>query len=119
MYYAPKCNNPLKIPNLNFSILIEAVQQVIEWLDTTVPLNHGWASYHVSQKRCKRRRKGFISALLFLREKVHTLGLQYHCMNIATNTINKLNPGQPPVDLCNQPVFALTKQIQWKLLLLI
>ena len=90
VYYTPKCNNPLKIPNLNFSILIEAVQQVIECLDTTVPLNHGWALCHVSQKRCKRRRKDFISVLLFLREKVHTLSMQYHCMNIVTNAINKL-----------------------------
>ena len=40
-----------------------------------------------------------------IREKLHTLDTQIHCM--------KMN-GQTPVDVCNQPVYALTKQVQWK-----
>ena len=30
-------------------------------------------------------------------------------MNIVTNTINKVNPGQTPVDVCHFLIFALTK----------
>ena len=88
VYYAPKCNDPTEIPSLESSILNEAVQQEIEWLDTTVALNHGWASYHASQKRYKKGKKDFTAVLPLLREKVHTLSMQYHCMNIVTNTIN-------------------------------
>ena len=38
------------IPNLDSSILNEAVKQEIEWMNTIVALDHGWASYHASQK---------------------------------------------------------------------
>ena len=44
-------------------------------------------------------------------ESVHTFDMQYHCMNIISNTINTLNPGQIPVDTANQPIFALTKEL--------
>ena len=32
-------------------------------------------------------------------------------MNIISNTINTLNPGQIPADTANQPIFALTKEL--------
>ena len=34
-------------------------------------------------------------------------------MNIIKNTIEKLNPSQTPVDTCDQPVYILTKELQW------
>ena len=104
----------MEIPSLDSSILNEAVQQEIEWLDATVPLNHDWTSYHASQKRYKKGRKDFTAVLPLLRKKVHTLSVQYHCMNIVTNTINKVNPRRTSVDVCGQPIFALTKQVQWR-----
>ena len=33
-------------------------------------------------------------------------------MNIISKTISVINPNQTPVDTCDQPVYALTKQIQ-------
>ena len=44
-------------------------------------------------------------------ENTHTLDIQYHCMNIISNTINTLNPGQIPVDTADQPILALTKEL--------
>ena len=35
-------------------------------------------------------------------------------MNIICKTISVINPNQTPVDTCDQPVYALTKQIQWR-----
>ena len=35
-------------------------------------------------------------------------------MSIIKSTINKINPGQMPVDACDEPVYALTKEIQWR-----
>ena len=101
VYYAPKCNDPIEIPSLYSSILNEAVQQEIKWLNKTVVLNHGRVSYHDSQKRYKKRRKDFTAVLPLLHEKIHTLRIQYHCMNTVTNTINKVNTRQTPVDLCD------------------
>ena len=115
VYNTPKCDDSIEIPSFGSSILNQAVQQEVEcnWkLDATVALNHGWTSDHVSQKRYKKRRKEFTAVLPLLREKLHTLSMQYHCMNIVTNTINKINPRQTPVDVCDQPIFALTKQIK-------
>ena len=62
----------------------------------------------------QEHRKDFTAELLLLSEKIHTLSVQYHCMNIVTNTINKVNPLQTPVDLCDQPIFTLSEQIQWR-----
>ena len=49
-----------------------------------------------------------------IREKVHTLATQIHCMKIIKETIKAINDGQTPIDVCNQPVYALTKEVQWK-----
>ena len=35
-------------------------------------------------------------------------------MNIISKTISVINPNQTPVDTCDQPVYTLTKQIQWR-----
>lgn len=55
----------MEVPSLDSSLLSVAVQQEIEWLDTTVSLNRSWASYHASQKRYKKRKKDF-AAVYFL-----------------------------------------------------
>ena len=82
VYYAAKCNDHMEVPNFDFSIFSEAVQQEIQWLDTAVALNHGWASCHTSRKQYKKHRKDFTVVLPLLREKVHTLSMQYYFMNI-------------------------------------
>ena len=48
-----------------------------------------------------------------IRDPVHTLEMQYHCMKLNQATTNAVNPGQTPVDVSDQPVYALTKEIQW------
>ena len=53
-----------------------------------------------------------ISAILPpIDENTHTLDIQYHCMNIISNTINTLNPSQIPADTADQPILALTKEL--------
>ena len=41
------------------------------------------------------------------------LDTMYHVMNMNKKITNFLNPSQTPVDTCDQPVYALTKTIQW------
>ena len=35
-------------------------------------------------------------------------------MDIIKNTISKLNPEQTPIDVCDQPVYTLSKEIQFR-----
>ena len=64
-----------------------------------------WAKHHAV-------RLHNISAILPpIDEPVHTLDMQYPCMTLILNTIKVLNPGQIPVDTCDQPIFALTKEL--------
>ena len=35
-------------------------------------------------------------------------------MNIIMDTIGEINPSQTPVDVCDQLIYALTKQLQWR-----
>ena len=35
-------------------------------------------------------------------------------MNIIMDTIGEINPSQTSVDVCDQPIYALTKQLQWR-----
>ena len=47
---------------------------------------------------------------------VHTIASQYHCMNIIIKTIEYLSPGQIAVDVFDQPVYALTKKVRYRIL---
>ena len=49
-----------------------------------------------------------------INEKVATLKSQFHCMNIIKGTIKSINPHQIPIDVSDQPVYALTKAMQWR-----
>ena len=77
-------------------------------------INDAWSSYHALQKRRSISIYGVNKILPSIREKVHTLATQYHCMNIMSKTISVINPNQTPVDTCDQPVYVLTKQTQWR-----
>ena len=68
-----------------------------------------------SNHRCPSRLKEILTILPIINKEVHRLNTQFHCMKIIKDTINGVNPGQTPVDLCDQPIYALTKQIQWRI----
>ena len=42
--------------------------------------------------------------------------MQYQCMNIISNTINTLNPGQIPFETVDQPILALIKELMIRIL---
>ena len=37
-----------------------------------------------------------------------------HSIDVVRNAVQHLNPGQTPVLTCDQPLFTLAKQLQWK-----
>ena len=73
-----------------------------------------WSKYHSNKERNIPSVKGHYSLLPLIDAPVLTIGSQYHCMNIIMKTIEYLNPGQIAVDVCGQPVYALTKEVQYR-----
>ena len=73
-----------------------------------------WVTYHASQKRGVQHPPGINTILPMLRDKVHTLNTQAHIMKLNIKWTENLNPGQTPVDVSDQPVYALTKTLQYR-----
>ena len=71
-----------------------------------------WSKHHSDEKRLIPRVKGYQSLFPLINKSVNSFPSQHHCMEITIKTMSFLNPGQTPIDVCDQPVFALTKEIQ-------
>ena len=96
------------------SVLANAINDERLWLQNFESQNHAWSSYHASRKKGSTNICWVDTILSLIREKVNMLATQYHCMNITSKTISVINPNQTPVDTCDQPVYTLTEQIQWR-----
>ena len=48
-------------------------------------------------------------------ENAHSLAMIAHSMKVIKAAVQHLNPLQTPVIALDQPLYALAKQIQWKL----
>ena len=68
-----------------------------------------WSRYYSNKERNVTSVKRYHSFLPLIDAPVHTIASQYHCMK----TIKYLNPGQISVDVCDLPVDALTKEVQY------
>ena len=73
-----------------------------------------WSQHHARKKRSSVRQTYINVILPLINDVVHTLDMQYHCMDIIKRSTALLNPDQIPVDVCDQPIYALTKEIQWR-----
>ena len=73
-----------------------------------------WAKQHSSFQRLGTEISVGINAILpMINKEVHRLDTMYHVMNLNKKITNFLNPSETPVNTCDQPVYALTKTIQW------
>ena len=70
-----------------------------------------WGKHHAGKHQSVVRLPDISAILPPIDEPVHTSDMQYYGMNIISDTINTLNPGQIPADTANQPIFALTKEL--------
>ena len=98
------------VPDFEFEVLRIAIEEEFIWLSQLGII--GWSVQHASMHRSLVKQVDITTILPLIREKVHTL--YNHCMDVISKTIKVINPGQTPVDVCDQPVCAFTKQIQWK-----
>ena len=113
----PNPKRSVTCPGSLDSIYTQGVEDELQWLqnsnqsdDIWVP----WSRHHSSKERSKVRPQDISAILPLIDAPVHTLDTQYHCMDIVDKTVNKLNPGQICVDESDQPVFAISKQLQWR-----
>ena len=115
--WAPKSPNFKDLDD--FSSFNIAVSEEFSWLinfnlvmdtDTLPP---AWSGFHAAEKRGPRYPPGINTILPVLRDKVHTLNTQAHIMKQNIKWTEILNPGQTPVDVSDQPLYALTKKLQY------
>ena len=86
----------------------DALSQEIKWLDSVTSampdLIDPWSKHHSQIKRQVPDIKGIHSIVPLMDAPVHTLQTQHHCMKYIKKSVEFLNPGQTPVDVCDQPV---------------
>ena len=73
-----------------------------------------WSMHHSRVSRSRVRQPDISVILPLIDSPVHTLDTQHHCMDIIEKTIQILNPGQICVDESDQPVYKLSKELQWR-----
>ena len=76
--------------------------------------NTSWAAYHARHQDPKQPVITPTSLLPLFQESAHTVAMIRHSIDVVRNAVQHLNPGQTPVLTCDQPLFTLAKQIQWK-----
>ena len=102
---------------LEYPDLTVAKQKEQNWLQQTVSTGNtgkSWAQYHAGENRDVPLQQGTNVLLPLIRDKVNTLDMQYHIMKLNIKAVEALNPGQTPVDVSDQPVYALTKEVQYR-----
>ena len=119
--FAPVCTINVPVPGGNAIdvVMMEALTHEREWLEgvhtaLSSDLCKSWAQHHAAKNRCDSSYTGINAILPIISNEVHKIETQHHCMTITKDTINKLNPGQTPLDVSDQPVYALSKTIQWR-----
>ena len=103
--------------NVNNSDLVSIVKKrEIEWLEHISSLNEftsdsSWSVYN-AKKDDTEVVPCVYSILTLLWQSVTTYVMQKHCIEVAKNVIDALNPGQVTFDTSDQPIYALSRRLQ-------
>ena len=107
-----------KLPDPESSVYKQGLKDEYEWLESAYDAEKSvwvpWAKHHSSKKRTNVRSLDISAIIPPIDEPVHTLDMQFHCMELIIKIINALNPGQIACDTADQPIFKLTKELQIK-----
>ena len=105
---------PTPFPTIPDSNYRNRISDEVEWLKTANATNVWTARAWYHSQRSHHTRKPDIQAILALTDApVHRLDTQYHCMEIVEKT-QLLNPAQICVVESDQPVYKLSKELQWR-----
>jgi hypothetical protein len=104
--------------------ILSELQREEEWLGYSVELlskqeltqndKIAWAAFHASKQPSNSSQSSLHALLPLFYEKAATLAMMKHGMDVIDQAIQFLHPGQVPVMACDQPLFALSKFVQWK-----
>lgn len=74
-----------------------------------------WTAYDASHQAVMLEDSilALASLLPLFHEEAKSLAMIRHSMDMVKTAVEILNPGQMPVLTCDQPLYALEKQIQW------
>ena len=73
-----------------------------------------WSAHHATQKRSHPFEVSISVMMPLWQDQARSVATIKHAMAIIRDAVAFLNPGQTPVIAADQPLYALTKQMQWK-----
>lgn len=91
---------------------LKAVESAIQ-LDAITTEKVHWSSFHANRTRAKTLHPCTTALLPLFHECAHTASMINHALKVAVRTTNFLNPCQPTVIACDEPLFAIVKELQW------
>ena len=87
----------------------EAVPEVslgdVQWLT--------WSAYHAENQHVTVPPTTISVLLPLFTKSAHSVAMVRHSMDTVKSSVQHLNPGQTPVIAADQPLYAITKTIQW------
>ena len=92
------------------------VRQEIEKGDDGDKDTMTWSAFHanlIQSHLVKAIPLDISSVLPLFQEEAKSAAMIRHSITIIKECVNFLNPGQIPVMACDQPLYALAKNIQW------
>lgn len=121
--YAPKV--PQQVLRSEASLSNESIYNEEDWLSNAQELIEkeklepndfvSWAAFRASQSSLSSYQPAIISLLPMFVENAHSFATIAHSMSVIKSAVRHVNPSQAPVIALDQPLFAIAKEIQWKL----
>lgn len=103
--------------------LIGEVEQENCWIEHSLSLienNLGkgnyvsWSGYPASLIDSSKESPAITNLLQMFNEKAASVSMVKHGMDVLRNLTSFLNPGQVPVLTADQPLYAISKYVQWQ-----
>ena len=93
---------------------LQDVRRVFSDGDTAQASALGWAAYHaVALVDIPVAPKSISQMLTLFKEQAHTPAMIKHVMKFSIRLTERMNPGQTPVLVLDNPLYALAKKLQW------
>lgn len=83
------------------------------WQNYSSDILLSWSAFYAKQESPIQHPKCKTSLLPLFNEKSTDPTMVYHAMLLIKRSTEVLNPNQSPVMACNQPIYAIAKQLQW------
>jgi len=121
----PSIQYPTKLPPHSFPVsaffassMSMVVENEYDWLNhiwenyaTNMMLN--WSSFYAEKELSGTLPKCETNLLPLFTESSTDPSMVYHAMRLVKKSTDFLNPGQAAVMACDQPIYAIAKQLQW------